>query len=120
VYAVDPLDLDTAAPPTMSAPTQTDVNTLVTPIATSFGSPRPSGARGEILSVIDAIVTRSGNQTFELNDVIAEMRRRASAYAEATIRTMVTSHLCANAPDHAATTYPDLERVGRGLYRRRR
>jgi hypothetical protein len=37
--------------------------------------------------------------------------------AESTIRTMIVSHLCRNAPDHAATTYDDLERVGRGLYR---
>ncbi len=42
---------------------------------------------------------------------------RGSRYAESTVRTMVTSHLCANAPDHASVTYRDFERVGHGLYR---
>jgi hypothetical protein len=82
--------------------------------------PRPaSGARGEILAAIEAIVTRSGSETFALDEVLIEMRRKNSRYADSTVRTMVTSHMCANAPDHAAKTYDDLERVDRGLYRRR-
>jgi hypothetical protein len=32
--------------------------------------------------------------------------------------THVVSRTCANAPKHHAITYSDLERVGRGLYRR--
>ncbi len=48
-----------------------------------------------------------------------ECRLLGSGYAESTIRTMVSSHLCSNAPDHAAVTYDDFERVGRGLYRHR-
>lgn len=41
------------------------------------------------------------------------------AAAAALPRTMITAHLCANAPDKAAVTYDDLERVDRGLYRLR-
>ncbi len=45
------------------------------------------------------------------------MGRCGTRYAESTIRTMITSHMCLNAPDNAATTYDDLERVDRGTYR---
>lgn len=45
------------------------------------------------------------------------MTRRCTGYAESTIRTMITAHLCRNAPDNAATTYDDLERTDRGRYR---
>ena len=50
-------------------------------------------------------------------DVLREMRD--STYSESTIRTHVTSRMCANAPDNHGTTYDDLVRVGRGLYRLR-
>lgn len=45
------------------------------------------------------------------------MRQRGTGYAESTIRTMVTGHMCANAPENAGTTYDDLERIERGVYR---
>ncbi|GAB2966449.1 hypothetical protein GCM10027184_13760 [Saccharothrix stipae] len=91
---------DTDAPPTLpSAPAVRD------------------GARREILDAVQAVLTRSGASTFTLAEVVAEMARRGTDYPESTIRTMVTSHLCRNAPDHAATTYDDLERVDRGRYR---
>ncbi|MGM1064819.1 DUF7669 domain-containing protein [Saccharothrix sp. Mg75] len=61
------------------------------------------------------MLTRSGASTFTLAEVVAEMARRGTGYAEGTLRTMVTSHLCHNATDHA--TYDDLERVHRGIYR---
>lgn len=76
-----------------------------------------SGARGEIHSAVRAVLLRSGQTTFTVDEVVREMRNSATRYAESTIRTMVTSHLCANAPNHAAVTYEDFERVGRGLYR---
>ncbi|MDP9436454.1 MAG: hypothetical protein M3P93_15185 [Actinomycetota bacterium] len=85
------------------------------------GFPRPgrllSGARGEIHAAVEAVLSRSGAATFTLDEVVREMRTRGSRYAESTVRTMVTSHLCANAPDHASVTYRDFERVGHGLYR---
>lgn len=87
----------------------------------SAPAPQPgtrTNARQEILDAIDALLTRSGANSVTVDDVLYEMRRRRTTYAESTIRTMMTSHMCANAPDHAAVTYKDLERVGRGLYRR--
>ena len=47
------------------------------------------------------------------------MQRRRTAYKASTIRTHIVSRMCANARDHHARTYDDLERVGNGLYRRR-
>ncbi len=87
--------------------------------ARSTPSPAREGARQEILAAIDAVTARSGRPEFALTDVVQEMRRQGSGYGESTIRTMVSSHLCANAPDHAAVTYDDLLRLDRGVYRRR-
>lgn len=82
------------------------------------GVPRPSGgAREEIRSAVRAVLQRSGKAVFSVDDLLHEMRGRGSRYAESTVRTMLTSHLCVNAPNHAAVTYGDYERVGRGLYR---
>jgi hypothetical protein len=76
-----------------------------------------AGARWEILDAIRAVLTRSGGETFKPAEIVAEMTRRNTSYAESTIRTMITAHLCRNAPDNAGTTYDDLERVDRGHYR---
>lgn len=73
-------------------------------------------ARDEILDAI----RRLGTDVFSIRDVIDELRARGSRYRDSTIRTHITSRMCANAPDHHGTVYPDLERVGRGLYRLRR
>ena len=81
--------------------------------------PRPTrdGARREILDAIHAVLTRSGTDTFTPTEIITEMSRRNTGYAETTIRTMITGHLCGNAPDNAAITYDDLERIDHGRYR---
>ncbi|MGI5499349.1 DUF7669 domain-containing protein [Lentzea sp. CA-135723] len=75
------------------------------------------GARREILDAVRAALAKSGASTFTLAEVLNEMSRRNTGYAANTIRTMFTSHLCRNAPDHASVTYADLERVDRGVYR---
>lgn len=75
------------------------------------------GARYEILQAIRAVLARSGDTSFTVAQVIAEMTRRDTGYPKSTISTMITAHMCRNAPDNAATTYDDLERIGRGIYR---
>ena len=50
-------------------------------------------------------------------EVIDEMRRRGSTYSETAIRTMISAHLCAEATGAGVAAYPDLTRVGRGVYR---
>ncbi|MGW4215113.1 DUF7669 domain-containing protein [Lentzea sp. NPDC004789] len=75
------------------------------------------GAREEILEAAKILAAQSPDGTFTLTEIIDEVRRRGSRYAVGTVRTHVTSRMCVNAPDHHATVYPDLERVGPGRYR---
>ena len=79
----------------------------------------PSSARDEILTTARKLAGQSADGTFTLTEVLTEMRRTGSRYAESTIRTHVTSRMCADAPIHHARTYDDLERVGNGRYRLR-
>lgn len=72
------------------------------------------GAREEILEAI----RRIDREPFTVMDVLREMR--GTRYAESTIRTHITSRMCADAPDNHGTVYADLERVGHGQYRVRR
>jgi hypothetical protein len=55
--------------------------------------------------------------TFAPQDVIDELRRSGTKLADSTIRTEVTSRMCANTPKNHGTVYADLERVGPGRYR---
>jgi hypothetical protein len=81
----------------------------------------PDGnARQEILRAARALAVRSPDESFTLSQVITEVRRNGSRYAESTIRTHVTSRLCGDSPVHHATTYDDLERLDHGRYRLRR
>ena len=77
-------------------------------------------ARDEILAALPSIAGRASDGTFTPDDVVRELRRRGSRYAESTIRTHIVSRMCADAPDNHAVTYDDLERVGDGRYLLRR
>jgi hypothetical protein len=59
---------------------------------------------------------RSGRHEFSLLEVVQEVQARGTTYKETTIRTHVTSYMCANAPDHHAVVYDDLVRIRRGCY----
>lgn len=76
-------------------------------------------AREQILAAIGRIRSRSGD-TFTITEVLDELRSQGSSLAESTIRTHITSRMCGDSPDHHGTTYDDLERVDRGVYRLRR
>ncbi len=75
------------------------------------------GARREILAAVTRILARSGQKTFSPIEVVRELQDAGTTYAETTIRTMVVSHMCVNAPDDAAVTYDDFERLEHGVYR---
>ena len=74
-------------------------------------------ARAEILAAIPAAA--ASDRTVSVDDLIREMRRRGSNYADSTIRTHVGSRMCANAPANQATTLDDVERAAPGVYRLR-
>lgn len=51
-----------------------------------------------------------------MEEVVDWLRRRGTAYAEATIRTHVTSSMCVDAPANHGTVYADLKRISEGRY----
>lgn len=61
---------------------------------------------------------RQGRTTFQLADIVREVLAHCDTHPETTIRTMVTSVMCANAPVHHVNRTPDLERMSHGQYRR--
>lgn len=74
-------------------------------------------ARDEILEAARTLANRSADKTFSVHEIVDQLRRQGSRYAENTVRTHVVSRMCVNAPDHHATVFADLERVGAGRYR---
>lgn len=76
-------------------------------------------AREQILAAIGRIAPRPSD-TFTVADVLGELRSQGTDLAESTVRTHITSRMCGDSPDHHGTTYDDLERVDRGVYRLRR
>jgi hypothetical protein len=76
--------------------------------------------RDEIIETFEGLSRRHGRDTFSPSEIVREMRQDGSRYRESTIRTHVVSRMCANAPDHHAVVYDDLERVGPGMYKLRR
>lgn len=55
------------------------------------------GARTAIIEAIRRLTTRAGSEVVTIQEVVDELRRSASPYAESTIRTMMSSHMCAQA-----------------------
>jgi len=116
-YRVDPLSPGAGPPVEAEAPEAPELT--ATRIEPAVAASR-DGARREILEAARAVVARGGGSPFTLPEVIAEMNRRGTGYAEATIRTMISAHLCAESTGDGVAIYADFTRVGRGLYRFRR
>lgn len=75
--------------------------------------------RDAILEAIDRLERRHGRQAFDLGEIVTETLAVDASFTESTIRTHVSSRMCADAPDNHGTVYADLDRVSRGRYRRR-
>ena len=86
------------------------------PSSRSAVPPTPGTARFEILACARKLAERSADGSFTLPQILAEMRRAGSRYTESTIRTHVTSRMCADAPVHHDTAYDDFQRIGGGRY----
>jgi len=86
---------------------------------TQSGSIRLMTCRDEVLAAFQRLMSRTSRQAFSPAEIVREVTAVTSAYRESTIRTHVASRMCANAPDHHAVAYDDLERVERGLYQLR-
>jgi len=75
--------------------------------------------RDAVLEAMSNLEVRSGKKVFRLQEIVNEVLRSTDRYPEVTIRTQISSVMCANAPVHHANHTNDLERVGHGLYMRR-
>ena len=62
-------------------------------------------------------LVNGSDRSFTVAEVVMEMRRRGSRYAESTIRTHVTAFMCSNSPINHSSQYRDFERIERGRYR---
>jgi hypothetical protein len=108
--------VDAAVAPIVTAAQDGDVPAAPAQPSTRAAAGR-DGARRHIIDAARSIVTKTGQNTFTMSDVISEMHTRGTPYADATIRTMVSSHLCAEAAGDGVAGYTDFTRVGRGVYR---
>ena len=73
--------------------------------------------RDEVLTCANRVVSVKGINEFTIDEILTCMRSEGTSYTESTIRTHITSRMCRNAPKHHGTTYDDLERVERAVYR---
>lgn len=73
--------------------------------------------RDEILECAQAVMRQSGSDHFTIPEIISCMAERGSRYAQATIKTHISSLMCANSPKNHAVTYRDIVRANRGEYR---
>jgi len=90
------------------------------PVDTGASDPGTrAGARAEILAAAVAVTTRAGHPAFTMIDILAEMHRLGTGYADSTIRTMISSHICADTNGPGIAAYADLKRIDRGTYRLR-
>ncbi|MFW5471612.1 DUF7669 domain-containing protein [Knoellia sp. CPCC 206435] len=74
-------------------------------------------ARDEVLRTARRLAAASPDGTFTPDEVVSALKSAGTSYTESTIRTHVTSRMCANAPNNHAVTYGDLTRVADGRYR---
>lgn len=63
-----------------------------------------------------ALERRSKKSLFGLSEIVSEVMQRGSNYEISTIRTEITSRMCAQAPKNHGVVYADLDRVNRGMY----
>lgn len=72
--------------------------------------------REEILISVKHIIQAKGMNEFTILEVLHHMGNNGTHFRESTIRTHITSRLCANAPNHHSPAYDDFERIGKGTY----
>lgn len=71
-----------------------------------------------VLHAFDNLERRHARSIFDLHEVVQEVLSLAPEAKEVSVRTQIVSVMCADAPVHHANHTDDLERVGRGRYRR--
>ena len=75
--------------------------------------------RESVIEALDRLERQQRRDVFDLWEIVDEVRRHTRRFKESTIRTHVSSYMCAQAPKNHGTKFSDLDRVSRGQYRRR-
>ena len=75
--------------------------------------------RDEVINAMVRLEKRHRKSAFQLNVIVKVVLSATNYYKESTIRTHISSHMCAQAPVNAAVVTDDLDRIGRGLYKLR-
>ncbi|MGH9921095.1 MAG: DUF7669 domain-containing protein [Nitrososphaerales archaeon] len=76
--------------------------------------------RDAVLEAFRGLRERNRRDVFKLEQIVHEVLSHTSEFKESTIRTHVTSRMCADAPPNHGVVYADLDRVGPSLYRLRK
>lgn len=101
----------------LAVPASVHPTAAIQPVGVPVSEFSALSVRDQILLVAGRLSAGRADRTFTLGEVLAECRRLGSRYQDSTIRTHVSSVMCANSPDNHATTYRDLYRVDHGRYR---
>jgi hypothetical protein len=75
-------------------------------------------ARIEINKATQVLEVKTGRDTFSSKEIIRQVQSQTSEFRESTLRTHITSWMCVNTVTGHGGMYPDLVKVGHGLYRR--
>jgi hypothetical protein len=73
--------------------------------------------RSEINEAMNLLTSNTRLGTFSPKEIILQVQSQTNEYQESTIRTHITSWMCVNTVTGHGGLYPDLFKVGRGLYR---
>jgi len=73
--------------------------------------------RDEILTAISQVINEKGKNEFSMPEIVIEVKKNGTQYQESTIRTHISSRMCTNSPNNHGTTYNDIERIRKGIYR---
>ena len=73
--------------------------------------------RAEILKAMSILQAKDGRDTFSLKEITQQVLSQTKVYKKSSIGTHIVSSMCVNAPENHLIRYPDLIRVGYGLYK---
>ena len=72
--------------------------------------------REQILAAAKQITQSKNQNEFTILEILNYLTKQNTHYKESTIRTHITSKMCANAPSNHAVTYNDFTRIKPGVY----
>ena len=73
--------------------------------------------RSEIIEAMKLLASKTDRDTFARKEIVRQVKSQTNEYQESTIRTHIISWMCVNTVTGHGGLYPDLFKVGRGLYR---